>query len=87
MSTAGTVMAQQKKIKTVTWTEQATRVHWSVLFILANMACTSHVMLETTRLAVVACTGFVLLMTARSGENSFIYLDTEKLTRSRHGEN
>ena len=36
-----------------------------------------HVLLETTRLAVVACTGFVLLVTARSGAN----------TRSRHSEN
>ena len=59
-SMAETIMTQQKKIKTVTWTEQATRVHWPVLFILANMACTSRVLLETTRLAVVACTGFVL---------------------------
>ena len=86
-SMAETVMAQQKKIKTVTWTEQATRVHWLVLFILANMASTSHVLLETARLVVVACTGFVLLMTVRSGDNSFIYLNTEKLTKSRHSEN
>ena len=45
-SMAETIMAQQKKIKTVTWTEQPTRVHWPVLFILANMACTSRVLLE-----------------------------------------
>ena len=38
-SMAETTVTQQKKIKTVTWTEQATRVHWPVLFILANMAC------------------------------------------------
>ena len=44
---AGTVMSQRKKIKTVTWTHQATRFHWPVLFILANMACTSHGLLET----------------------------------------
>ena len=80
---AETVMAQQKKIKVVTWTEQATRVHWPVLFILANVACTSRVLLETTRLAFVACTGFVLLMTARSGDNSFINFNTEKLTTVR----
>ena len=75
-------MTQQKKIKTVTWTEQATRDHWPVLFILANMARTSRVLLETTRLAGTACTGFVLLVTARSGANSFICLNTEKLARS-----
>ena len=46
---AETMMSHQKKIKTVTWTEQATRVHWPVLFILANMACTSRVLLEMTR--------------------------------------
>ena len=55
---AETIMTQQKKIKTVTWTEQATRVHWPVLFILANMARTSRVLLETTRLAVTACYRF-----------------------------
>ena len=86
-SMAETIMTQQKKIKTVTWTEQAARVHWPALFILANMACTSRVLLEMTRLAVVACTGFVLLVTARSGANSFIRLNTEKITRSRHSEN
>ena len=68
---AETIMTQRKKIKTVTWTEHGTHVHWPVLFILGNVACTSHVLLETTRLAVVACTGFVLLVTARSGVNSF----------------
>ena len=59
-SIAETIMTQQKKIKTVTWTEQATRVHWPVLFILANTACTSR----------------VLLVTARSGANSFICFNT-----------
>ena len=59
-SMAETIMNQRKKIKTVTKTEQATRVHWPVMFILANMACTGHDLLETTHLAVVACTGFVL---------------------------
>ena len=29
-------------------------------------------------------TGFVLLMSARSGDNGFVCLNTEKLTRSRH---
>ena len=37
-SMAETVMAQQKRTKTVTGTEQGTRVHWPVLFILANIA-------------------------------------------------
>ena len=41
--------------------KQKTRVH-CVLFILADMTCTNHVLLEATRLAVVTCTGFVLLM-------------------------
>ena len=40
-SVAETITTQQMKM-TVTWTEQATRVHWTVLFILAIMACTSH---------------------------------------------
>ena len=84
-SMAETIMTQQKSIKTVTWTEQATRVHSLVLFILSNMACTSRVLLETTRLAVVACAGFVLLVTARSGANSFIRLNPKN--RSGHSEN
>ena len=44
----------------------------------------SHVLLQTTRLAVVACASLVLLVTARSGACVSICLNRGKLTRSRH---
>ena len=43
----------------------------------------SHVLLETTRLAVVACTGFVLLVTARSGANSTQHGKTRQVQTQR----
>ena len=73
-SMAETLMTQRRKIKTVTCAEQVTRVHWPVQFILANMACTSRVLLET------APRGCSMYRFRFAG----IRLNTEKLTKSIH---